>query len=184
MEQVLGNLLTNAFKYAPGKPVRVRLQKQAEKARLSVKDQGPGIRKEDQARIFQRFERAVRYQSVSGLGLGLYISKQIVEALQGDNPHRERARPGRRVHRGAASRFLARMSGTADLLIIGAGAAGLAAADRLRDAGLSVRVLEASRRIGGRIRTEGELAPGLPSELGAVIRARTPRPRACSACAS
>lgn len=80
IEQVITNLLTNAMKYGAGKPVAVTLARAvAGGARLTVADQGIGIAPEDQARIFDRFERAVSPSSVGGLGLGLYISRQIVE---------------------------------------------------------------------------------------------------------
>lgn len=83
IEQVITNLLTNAAKYAPDRPVEITLDKVEGKARISVTDHGPGITLEDQKRIFERFERAVSHNSVSGLGLGLYISRQIVEMHEG-----------------------------------------------------------------------------------------------------
>ena len=82
-DQVISNLLTNAIKYGGGKPVQVELRSRDGKLRFSVKDQGIGIAPEDLGRVFERFERAVGSDNVSGLGLGLYISKQIVEALGG-----------------------------------------------------------------------------------------------------
>ena len=83
IEQVLINLLTNAAKYAPGKPVKVTLKKIDGYARFSVIDQGPGIEKENQERIFRRFERVQNPENISGLGLGLFISYQIIEAHKG-----------------------------------------------------------------------------------------------------
>ena len=83
MEQVLTNLLTNAIKYGEGKPVNVNLTKHGNEISLSVRDQGMGIAKENQERIFARFERAVAAKNISGLGLGLYISQQIVQAHHG-----------------------------------------------------------------------------------------------------
>jgi signal transduction histidine kinase len=83
IEQVLTNLLTNAAKYAPDKPVIVTVKKEKNMAILSVRDFGEGITEENQKRIFERFVRAVTSSSVSGLGLGLYISKQIVELHHG-----------------------------------------------------------------------------------------------------
>ncbi len=83
MEQVVSNLLSNAVKYGEGKPIRVRLENSDHEARISVEDQGPGISIENQARIFQRFERAASPRKVGGLGLGLYIAKDIVEAHHG-----------------------------------------------------------------------------------------------------
>jgi signal transduction histidine kinase len=83
IEQVIINLLTNALRYGRGKPVEVRLQVEGGLAQLFVKDHGIGMSKEAQTKIFNRFERAVDSNEVSGLGLGLYISRQIVEAHGG-----------------------------------------------------------------------------------------------------
>lgn len=84
IEQVLVNLITNAGKYAPGKPIEIKLKRINEnKICLQVIDQGPGISNEDQKRIFNRFERVRSENNIGGLGLGLYISKQIIEAHGG-----------------------------------------------------------------------------------------------------
>jgi signal transduction histidine kinase len=84
LEQVVLNLLTNALRYGGGKPVHVRLAVAATgEATLSVRDQGPGIAPQDQQRIFEQFERGPGSREVGGLGLGLYISRQIVEAHGG-----------------------------------------------------------------------------------------------------
>ena len=83
LEQVVANLLTNAIRYGQGKPICVRLTGSEEWICLQVKDQGMGITPEAQARIFKRFERGISADEVSGLGLGLFISKQIVEAHGG-----------------------------------------------------------------------------------------------------
>lgn len=82
-EQVLTNLLNNAAKYAPGLPVKVTVERNKDCIEIKVIDEGTGILEKDQKRIFERFERAVAFQSVSGLGLGLYISKEIVELHNG-----------------------------------------------------------------------------------------------------
>ncbi|HEX5752820.1 MAG TPA: MEDS domain-containing protein [Archangium sp.] len=84
LEQVLINLLTNALKYGAGRPVRVDLAADGGRVYLSVKDQGVGLRDEDRARIFERFERAISASEASGLGLGLYITREIVQAHGGD----------------------------------------------------------------------------------------------------
>lgn len=83
LEQVLTNLFTNAMKYAPGAPVTVSAIRRGNFAVLTVSDRGPGIAQHDRERIFGRFERAVSERSVGGLGLGLYISQQIVRAHGG-----------------------------------------------------------------------------------------------------
>ncbi|MDY7226383.1 sensor histidine kinase [Hyalangium rubrum] len=83
VEQVVTNLLSNAIKYGAGRPVVVRVEEDGERARLTVRDQGIGIAEEDLGRIFERFERAVSDRHYGGLGLGLYITRQIVEAFGG-----------------------------------------------------------------------------------------------------
>lgn len=81
--QVCTNLLTNAIKYGSGKPITLRIWADGEDAFLSVEDNGIGIPSEQQSRIFGRFERAVSHRHYGGLGLGLYICRQIVEAHGG-----------------------------------------------------------------------------------------------------
>ncbi|MCY1083160.1 GAF domain-containing sensor histidine kinase [Archangium lansingense] len=84
LEQVVGNLLSNAAKYGRGQPVEVRVESGPDgRARLVVKDNGIGIAPEDQARIFERFERAVNGKQFHGLGLGLWISREIIESHGG-----------------------------------------------------------------------------------------------------
>lgn len=83
MEQVISNLLTNAMKYGKGKPIDIVIRRYSGKISLSVIDHGLGIDSENIHRIFERYERAIAASEISGLGLGLYISKQIVEAHNG-----------------------------------------------------------------------------------------------------
>jgi signal transduction histidine kinase len=83
IEQVIINLITNAAKYAPDAPIEVHAGKQDGMAVIKVKDYGPGISVEDQKRIFERFERATGTDAVSGLGLGLFISKEIIDLHHG-----------------------------------------------------------------------------------------------------
>jgi PAS domain S-box-containing protein len=83
IEQVIENLLSNAIKYGAGKPVEVTITAEDDKAIVQVKDHGIGIEEKDQARIFERFERAVPSTHFGGLGLGLYISSQIISAHHG-----------------------------------------------------------------------------------------------------
>jgi PAS domain S-box-containing protein len=83
VEQVITNLLTNAFRYAPGEPVEVSLEELDGRAKLRVRDAGPGIAQQDQRRIFERFERASRSRRHGGLGMGLYITREIAKAHGG-----------------------------------------------------------------------------------------------------
>ena len=83
IEQVVTNLLTNALRYGQGKPVTVRVASADGHALVSVRDQGMGIAPADQQRIFQQFERAQGATQVPGLGLGLFIARQIAEAHGG-----------------------------------------------------------------------------------------------------
>ena len=84
IEQVVINLLTNALRYGKGKPVRVSATKAAGNAVIAVHDEGMGISKEDQKRIFEKFERASGNDGTGGLGLGLFITKQLVDAHGGE----------------------------------------------------------------------------------------------------
>ena len=78
LEQALNNLLNNACRYAPQSDIVVRVRQDApDTAALSVSDNGPGVAAEDQQRIFSRFERAISASERSGLGLRLYIVRQI-----------------------------------------------------------------------------------------------------------
>ena len=83
LEQVTTNLLGNALKFGAGQPVDVTLEAVGPDARLSVRDHGIGISHDDQERIFGRFERAVSLTHFGGMGLGLYVTNQIVRALGG-----------------------------------------------------------------------------------------------------
>jgi PAS domain S-box-containing protein len=83
IEQVVSNLLTNALRYGNKKEVSMSLLQDAETATIVVTDQGIGIAPENLQRIFERFERIGNANDVSGLGLGLFISKQIVNAHGG-----------------------------------------------------------------------------------------------------
>lgn len=84
LEQVLTNLVTNALKYGVGQPVELHVAAAGGRAYWSIRDHGIGIAAQDLDRIFGRFERAVSTRQYGGLGLGLYISREIVRALGGD----------------------------------------------------------------------------------------------------
>ncbi len=83
IEQVIANLLSNALRYGARQPVQVRVLAEAGMACVEVRDHGIGISPDNQQRIFQQFERVASNHSVAGLGLGLYISEQIVLAHGG-----------------------------------------------------------------------------------------------------
>jgi PAS domain S-box-containing protein len=93
LDQVFSNLLTNALKYGRGKPVQVDVAEVDGQAVVHVRDQGIGISPEDQGRIFGRFERAASADNYGGFGLGLWISRELVEAMQGEI--RVESAPGR-----------------------------------------------------------------------------------------
>lgn len=83
IEQVVTNLVTNAIKYGPQRPIEIEVRSDRVAAELVVRDHGIGIAPENLDRIFDRFERAVSTSSYGGLGLGLYITRQIVTAHAG-----------------------------------------------------------------------------------------------------
>lgn len=83
IEQILVNLLSNAIKFGAGRSIEMVVTAAGAWARLSVTDHGIGIDPADQARIFERFERAVSMRHYGGFGLGLWITRQNVEAMGG-----------------------------------------------------------------------------------------------------
>ncbi|MEO7164816.1 MAG: HAMP domain-containing sensor histidine kinase [Bdellovibrionia bacterium] len=84
-EEVISNLVMNAIRFSPeGGVVWIRLKDEGDSFRLIVRDQGPGIDLEDRERIFRPFQRVQRSSRLGGLGLGLYISRQIAQLHGGD----------------------------------------------------------------------------------------------------
>ena len=83
IDQVISNLLSNALKYGRGAPIDIGCDRVETGVALSVVDRGIGISALDQARIFDRFERAVSERSYGGLGIGLWITREIVRAHGG-----------------------------------------------------------------------------------------------------
>ncbi|RKH51170.1 sensor histidine kinase, partial [Corallococcus aberystwythensis] len=83
LEQVVVNLVDNAIKYGQGRPIHIRVETHGKKATLTVRDQGIGIAEQSMPRLFGRFERAVSERHYGGLGLGLYITRTLVEAMGG-----------------------------------------------------------------------------------------------------
>jgi signal transduction histidine kinase len=92
LEQVVSNLLSNAVKFGAGRPVEIRVERRGSQALLSVSDRGIGIDLASHPHLFERFERGVSARHYGGLGLGLYICRQIVDAHQGTI--RVHSRPG------------------------------------------------------------------------------------------
>ncbi|MBE0687900.1 MAG: GAF domain-containing protein [Anaerolineaceae bacterium] len=84
LKQVFDNLVSNAAKYAPGKPLLFRIYKEPQGITIDVKDTGPGIPTKDLEKVFERFYRSEEHnQDTRGSGLGLFICKKIIEAHQG-----------------------------------------------------------------------------------------------------
>ncbi len=82
LEQVVGNLLSNALKYGNRKPVHLKVRREGASAMLAVTDTGLGVPASEHRRIFERFERA-HHGGPSGMGLGLWIVREIVDAHGG-----------------------------------------------------------------------------------------------------
>jgi PAS domain S-box-containing protein len=82
LEQVVANLISNAIRYGEGKPISIALEQDGPTVRFRITDRGIGIAPEKHARIFEQFERASS-DAHTGLGLGLWITKRIVEAHGG-----------------------------------------------------------------------------------------------------
>jgi PAS domain S-box-containing protein len=83
IEVVLSNLLSNAVKFGDGKPIDISVRSAEGRALLTIRDRGMGISAADQRRIFERFERAVSEQNFGGFGLGLWVTREVVEAHGG-----------------------------------------------------------------------------------------------------
>ncbi len=83
IDQMMTNLVSNAIRYAAGSPITVAVERRAGDAVIEVRDQGPGLPDGQIARMFERFERGTSIRHYAGLGLGLYVVRQIAEAHGG-----------------------------------------------------------------------------------------------------
>jgi PAS domain S-box-containing protein len=83
IDQIVTNLVSNAIRHAAGSPIAVTVARDARDAVIEVRDTGPGLPEGQLARIFERFERGASMRHFGGLGLGLYVVRQITEAHGG-----------------------------------------------------------------------------------------------------
>lgn len=83
LDQAISNLLTNAIKYGQASPIEVTVTRDGDKAKITVADNGIGIDPKLQKTVFERFKRGTTDGKFQGLGVGLFIVKQIVEAHGG-----------------------------------------------------------------------------------------------------
>jgi signal transduction histidine kinase len=85
LTQILDNLVSNAAKFSPkGTAIEITVVSVRQHAEIAVRDHGPGVPAEDEARIFSRFGRLARDRGTSGMGLGLYLSRRIAHELGGE----------------------------------------------------------------------------------------------------
>lgn len=84
IEQIIINLLTNALRYGGERDVEINLNVRDGFAQLKVRDYGVGINLEEQQRIFEKFERGGNKKVSEGLGMGLYIARQLAQAHKGE----------------------------------------------------------------------------------------------------
>jgi signal transduction histidine kinase len=83
VSEIVENLLTNAIKYGEHKPIELSLTAANDLAQITVQDNGIGIDGKDKDRIFEQFERAVRREGRSGFGIGLWLTRNLVESMGG-----------------------------------------------------------------------------------------------------
>ncbi len=84
LERVVANLVSNAVKHSPrGQPVLITASSLAGRVEMRVADRGPGIPHEDRERVFQPFQRFGDRDNETGVGLGLALSRGLIEAMGG-----------------------------------------------------------------------------------------------------
>jgi len=82
--QIAGSLLSNAIAFGNQRPIEVRLESDASTIRLKVIDHGIGIADADQQRIFERFQKVAKDSPTIGFGIGLWVTREVVRALDGE----------------------------------------------------------------------------------------------------
>ena len=85
-QQVMTNLIDNGGKYSePGSTVLITTESKGDEIIIKVKDEGVGIKKEDENKLFKKFSRIENHltSKTQGNGLGLYITKQLIESMNG-----------------------------------------------------------------------------------------------------
>jgi PAS domain S-box-containing protein len=83
IDQAISNLVSNAIRYAAGTPIDVTVARDPRGVVIAVRDRGPGLPQDQVPRVFERFERGAPMRHYGGLGLGLYLVRQITEAHGG-----------------------------------------------------------------------------------------------------
>ena len=83
LDTIITNVLSNAIKFGPGKPITVSVQRVGDAATLTVRDQGIGMSADERARLFRKFSRVAPKENYGGFGLGLWIVEQLVRAHGG-----------------------------------------------------------------------------------------------------
>jgi two-component system sensor histidine kinase KdpD len=84
VEQVLRNLLGNAFKYGGSAPIEVSAQTSGSLVRVTVSDRGPGFSAGEQQKLFDLFYRSPSLsRTASGAGIGLFVCRQLIAAMNG-----------------------------------------------------------------------------------------------------
>lgn len=83
LERVLANLIDNALRYAPDSPVRVSAGRVGDRILVAIADEGPGIARGAETRLFAPFQRLGDQDTSSGVGLGLSVARGFVEAMGG-----------------------------------------------------------------------------------------------------
>lgn len=83
VEQIVVNLISNAIKYGAGKLVEIEVRRTDAQVEIAVRDHGPGIPASVREHLFERFFRADAGSGIAGMGLGLYVVRQLVDAMKG-----------------------------------------------------------------------------------------------------